>query len=492
MKRRDFLINTAGFAAAIRLNRVFSSMAHSDGRIEEIVGRRLSELATFIQKKELSSLEVVTAYVSRIEDVNERLNALIQWNPEEAIRLAKKADADLANGKWHGPLHGIPFTIKDSFDTVDFISTAGTIGRKAYKPPEDATIVKRLKAAGGILVGKTNTPELTLDFKTKNAIYGQTNNPFDLKRTSGGSSGGAAALIGVGGIPFDIGTDTGGSVRLPAHFCGIAGIKPSAGRVPRTGHIIDFVGHLEAMTHVGPMARFVDDLDYILQIIHGPDGVDPFIPPVPYTDEDDKSLDSLRVGWFAGNGVTMPDEDTNEVLSYAVESLNGVSQSIQEIEIPGSKRMDQVVNNLWLKSGGGWVRRLLDTWGTSESLLMTEVKSFESELASDYNEYIEEWYRLKGMMLRVWNDVDAVVCPVNTKPAILHETEINFDHFSYTQIFNMTGWPSTVVRCGESSTGLPIGIQVLTPPWKEKRSLAIARFLEDELGGWKMPEPFKI
>jgi amidase len=159
-------------------------------------------------------------------------------------------------------------TVKDSLDTAGMISSGGTTGRRSFVPAQDATVVARMRAAGAIVLGKTNTPELTLSIETDNLIYGRTNNPYDVSRTPGGSSGGAAAIIAAGGSPLDLGSDTGGSIRQPAHFCGVAGIKPTSGRVPRTGHIISFdVGALEMFTQIGPVARFVEDLTLTLPII---------------------------------------------------------------------------------------------------------------------------------------------------------------------------------------------------------------------------------
>ncbi|ETW91961.1 MAG: hypothetical protein ETSY1_45910, partial [Candidatus Entotheonella factor] len=190
--------------------------------------------------------------------VNPSLNAVIKLSAERALDEARVADQAVLNGGELGPLHGVPMTIKDSLDTAGVVSTGGTKGRESYTPQEDATVVARLREAGAILLGKTNTPELTLAGETNNLIYGQTNNPYDLSRTPGGSSGGAGAIIAAGGSPLDMGSDTGGSIRLPSHFCGIAGIKPTSGRVPRTGHVVPFgLGAVDALTQNGPMARFV-------------------------------------------------------------------------------------------------------------------------------------------------------------------------------------------------------------------------------------------
>src|SRR5262249_11954752 len=212
-------------------------------------------------------------YLQRVEEVNPALNAVVQLCAEAAQAEARAADAALARGQMTGPLHGVPMTIKDSLDTTGVSTTGGTTRRAASVPAHDATGVTRLRTAGAILLGKTNTPELTLASETDNLLYGRTNNPYDLSRTPGGSSGGA---------PFDIGSDTACSIRWPAHCCGIAGIKPTAGRVPRTGHIIPFgLGARDLLTQNGPMARFVEDLRLLPPISCGPDLRDPALVPVP-------------------------------------------------------------------------------------------------------------------------------------------------------------------------------------------------------------------
>ena len=194
--------------------------------MSELIYASATAVAKAIRTKEVSSEEVVKAYVQRIKDVNPQLNAVVRLDAEGALVEARRSDEELAKGDLRGPLHGVPMTIKDALDTAGVISSGGTQGRSSFVPEQDATVVARLRAAGAILLGKTNTPELTLGFETVNLVYGRTNNPYDVSRTCGGSSGGAAAIIAAGGIPFDIGSDTGGSIRLPSHVCGTAGIRP--------------------------------------------------------------------------------------------------------------------------------------------------------------------------------------------------------------------------------------------------------------------------
>ena len=237
------------------------------------------EVAAAIRSGSLSSVEAVEACLRRIAVVNPAINAVVRL-ADGAIEAARAADAARRRGDVLGPLHGVPFTIKDSLDTAGVTTTAGTVGWAGRVPDRDATVVARLKAAGGILLGKTNTPEFTWANEADNLVYGRTSNPYDLERSCGGSSGGSAAIVAAGGSPFDIGSDTGDSIRQPSHVCGVAGLKPTSGRVPRTGHHPSYRGLLESFTQLGPIARRVEDLCLILPIIAGPDGEDPHIAPV--------------------------------------------------------------------------------------------------------------------------------------------------------------------------------------------------------------------
>ena len=219
----------------------------------ELTSFSATTLARFIRTNLVSSAAVVDAHLARLEAANPKLNAVVQLQAEVARQQARAADEAVSRGERLGPLHGVPITLKDSLDTAGMVSTWGTMGRADFTPEHDATVVARLRAAGAVILGKTNTPEFTLAGITDNDVYGRTNNPYDVERSPAGSSGGAGAILAAGGSALDLGSDTGGSIRMPSHYCGIAGIKPTSGRVPRTGHAISFeVGALDAFTQIGP------------------------------------------------------------------------------------------------------------------------------------------------------------------------------------------------------------------------------------------------
>ena len=458
--------------------------------MHELIYASATTLAKAIRTKEVSSEEVVKAYLARLEAVNPRLNAVVQLATETALEQARQADAALGRGEVKGPLHGVPMTIKDSFDTAGVVTTYGALGRAGYIPAQDATVVARLKAAGAILVGKTNTPEFTLGYETDNSVYGRTNNPYDLERTPGGSSGGAAAIIAAGGSPFDIGTDTGGSIRLPAHFCGIAGIRPTSGRVPRTGHAIPPGGLLDSLTQVGPLARFVEDLRLILPLIAGPDGRDPALAPAPLGDPDAVRLKGLRGAFHTDNGIQAVTPETAAVVKTAVEALTAAGVIFEEARPTGIEESLELLAQLmrgW--DGGAWVRLLLERAGTAVNQTTLDRYLAGKTLPPEgLVRLIDQWDRFRIKMLSFFEPYDFLLSPVNAYPAIRHgEMRAKYSGFSYTMTYNLTGWPGAVVRGGASPEGLPIGVQVIAHPWREDVALAVARHLETALGGWQRP-----
>src|SRR5437588_69564 len=298
--------------------------------------------ARLIRERQVSSLELVQAHLDQIEKVNPAIHAVIEVFADRALAEARAADArpaaaipahaPLHRDPLHrDPLHGVPFSVKDSIEVAGSICTAGTLGRRHAAPAaEDATVVARLRAAGAIPIARTNLPELRFAFASDNLLSGATNNPYDLARTPGGSSGGEAALIAAGGSPMGLGSDAAGSVRLPAAFCGISGIKPTSGRLPRTGHFPPPGGWIETLWQIGPMARRVEDLAALMPLLAGSDDRDPTCVSMPLHDPARVDLHSLRVAFYTGNGIAETAAEIARVVRAAASALAGVASIVEE------------------------------------------------------------------------------------------------------------------------------------------------------------------
>src|ERR1022692_2252126 len=272
--------------------------------MQTVLALSATQQAAYIRSGKLSSVELVQFHLDRIAEVNPALNAVVEVLAAPALADARAADTVLARGHDTGPLHGVPFSVKDSLEVAGTVCTAGTLGRRAAAVSiHDATLVSRLRAAGAIPIARTNLPDLLFAFETDNLLFGRTNNPYDLARTPGGSSGGEAALIAACGSPMGLGSDCAGSVRLPAAFCGIAGIKPTSGRLPRTGHFPPSGGWIEALWQIGPMSRRVEDLVLMMRLLAGGDGVDPTTADMAFAPLDEAGLQGLRVAFYTGNGL---------------------------------------------------------------------------------------------------------------------------------------------------------------------------------------------
>ncbi len=358
-------------------------------------------------------------------------------------------------------------------------------------PAADATIVARLRKAGAIILGKTNTPELTAGAETDNAVYGRTSNPYDLSRTCGGSSGGSAAILAAGGSPFDIGTDTSGSIRLPAHFCGIVGLKPTAGRLSRAGHILGPEGSIQAITQPGPMARRVEDLALGLRIMTGPDPRDPFLVPMPLRDPAAVSFRGLRVATFADNGVITPVAEIQAATRRAADLLRSAGAQVVEARPEGLDVAYESAFALMAADGGATLLRVLDQAGTdtAHSEVRTRLAGATAMTSSDFTALLERLDRARASMLAFLERFDLIVSPVNAELAVLHGTATArvYPGLSYTVPYNVAGWPAGVVPVGASTSGLPVGVQVIAGPWREDRVLAALAYLERELGGWQPP-----
>lgn len=466
--------------------------------MDNIIFASATRLARAIRNKEVSSQEVVEAYLQRIEAVNPQLNAVVQLTADTARAQARAADATLAQGEIQGPLHGVPFTLKDNIEAAGVICTGGTQGRANYVPEKDATIVARMKAAGGILLGKTNLPEFCQAYESDSVLYGRTNNPYDLTRTSGGSSGGESAIIAAGGSPLGLGSDGGGSIRWPAHCCGLAGIKPTTGRMPRTGFIPGPGGALESFWQGGPLSRFVEDLDLGLRIISGVDWHDHRVVPIPLGHPKDVDLKSLRVAVHTDNGIVSPTPETVEAVKKSAEALAEAGVTVTEDRPPDIEQTHNIYYGLLCADGGAGMDGLLNACGTTQPHpFMTQLQAVRKAKALSTAEFAALIYRLdvfRSTLLAFMENYDVILCPVSSHPAVPHG--FTFDEqelpgyapiFSYMMTFNLTGWPGAVVRAGTSPEGLPIGVQIVARPWREDVALAVAQHIETTFGGWQPP-----
>jgi amidase len=362
-------------------------------------------------------------------------------------------------------------------------------------------VVARSRKAGAILLGKSNTPEFTLGgidgiTTTTNLVYGTTHNPYDLSRSAAGSSGGAGSGVAAGLTSFDIGSDWGGSIRGPAHNNGVVGIKPTSVRVPRTGHIAGYGGVFDLFQQLGPLARRVEDIALITPLIAGPDFQDAACAPVPWADPATVDLKKLKAAYFSTNTVTDTDEDTKKAITQAAKWVSEVVASMTE-DLPKDLLAELFEARTKLTNGDGlaYYKRLAEKNGTK-----TYSPQRHAQMASlkpiSTAEYVEAWETQdanKVKMLQWFSKYDVLLCPVGGKPAQPIETGYDTPvptgpQWSYTGVFNTTGWPVVVVRCGSSADGkLPIGVQVVAPPWREDICIAVASYIESKSGGWQKP-----
>ena len=496
LNRRQFLKAAGCISASSMLLKQYTSLANSTEPTialstdtwshNDLIDLSVKTLAEELRTKKISSVELVQTYLNRIDEVNPWLNAVIHTTAESALADARNADAMLMRGMSLGPLHGIPMTVKDSLNTAGVITTWSVPSRSDVIPDNDATVVARLKAAGAILLGKTNTPELTLSFETNSPIFGPTNNPYDVDRTAGGSSGGSAAIVAASGSPFDIGSDTGGSVRVPCHCCGVTGIRPTSGRVPRTGNAIGPGGPIDSLTTIGPITRYVEDLELILPLISGPDARDPSIVSMPETTLTNINLKGLRGAFHTDNGIRSPDDETTTAVHTAVKTLMKAGVRFEEVRPPGIEETMELFVDL-MNWGYVWRAHLLEppisgTTSNPQPNIATDLS------AKHINHLIHRWDRFRARMLAFIAPIDFLVCPTNALPAMTHgQSQDNLDAFSYTMTYSLTGWPAAVVRAATSPMGLPISIQIVAQPWHENIVLSAASQIERELGGWVRP-----
>lgn len=422
--------------------------------MRDVIGASAGWLAHAIATRRLSSVEVVRAHLEHIHTVNPRINAVVFATAESALKDARNADRRNHRDAVLGPLHGVPFTAKDIFDTAGLPTTAGLRGLRSNIPDRDATVVARMRRAGAILIGKTNCPPGGAGDDSWNPLHGGTRNPYDINRSPGASTSGEAAIIAAAGTPLGIGSDSGGSIRLPAHYCGVAALKPTAGLVPVTGGYGLHGGLSDPRSQVGPMARYVSDLKLALRVIAGPDGVDSGVVPVSVRRKT-PMLPGLRVAWYADDGLAKPTAAISAAVREAARALASAGCSITEERPPALREARQVTLAYWGKR-------------------------------MDHERLYRGWDNVRTALMQFMNRFDLIVSPVAPDVAPLYRAVVKPEHqFSYTLPYSLSGNPCVVVRAGTSKEGLPIGVQVVARNFQDGLALRAAHAIERALGGWQ-------
>ena len=482
-----------------------------------------TELALLVRAKEISPVELVEAHLARIEGLNPTLNAYVGLDTNRALADARAAEHALMHpATQHSALStqhllGVPVSIKSSISVKGLPFETGSRFRAGVRGEADATLVCRLRAAGAIVLGVTNVAEQLMAWETDNALYGRTNSPWAFNRTPGGSSGGEAAAIAAGLSAGGVGSDGGGSIRVPAHFSGICGLKPTPGRVPATGHFPPCGGPFALTGVVGPMARTIDDVRLLLEVMAGADIGDPNGHPVPLQATGYRlpatgyglpatgyrlEATDFRVGFFEDDGIVPVDADTRRAIRQAVAWLEDAGVVVEPFRPEGLEE----ARELWWEIFGhaSWLLleplvagreaevhpnlvQFLD-WAKRDSPL-TALRLLQVEIARDL---------LRTRVLRQMERYPVLLCPVAPMPAFRHGerewtiegTRVHYlDAWRYTAWFNLLQNPGVSVPVTSSAEGLPIGVQVVARPWDELTALDVARVIEQSRGRWQAPPP---
>ncbi len=468
--------------------------------MNDLIFLSAASMAEQVRNKKISSVELVDAHLAQIGKLNPKLNAFVQVDGECARQSARDAESAVMKHSPLGPLHGVPFSIKSSIGVAGLRCEAGTRLRAGFVATQDAPLVARLKDAGAIILGTTNTPELLMAWETDNLLYGRTNSPWDLQRTPGGSSGGEAAAIAAGMSAGGVGSDGGGSIRVPAHFSGICGLKPTPGRIPSTGHFPVSTGPFASIGVVGPMARTVADLKILFEVMQGPDIGDANAAPVPLRWPSEADTRKLRVGYFEDDGRTPVTAETRVAVRAAAEALHSKGFHVEPFRPQGLEEARQLWWKYFVSVGGLLINPMFKDRESDASPILKQFLDWSAAgpvLTAET--MLDAWIRrdtLRSEFLIQMQRYPILLCPSAAVPAFRHgerswliegKTVHYLDAWSYTEFFNLLGNPAAVVPVGHSSEGLPIGVQIVGRPWEDEHVLSVAAALEKECGAWRIP-----
>lgn len=447
-------------------------------------------MAALIASRQISSRQVVQAHLDRISEINPQINAIVTLLTDGALRNADAADAAVRRGDPLGPLHGVPFTAKDCLDTADVLTQSGSKIFAGNVPDKDATAVARVKAAGGILLAKTNLPEFSSATETDNLVTGRTNNPWNLDRTPGGSSGGDSAAIAVGMAPIGIGSDVAISVRGPAAFTGIAGLKATHGRIPFTGH---FAPMTSAWWHVGPMARTVGDIALTYSILSGPDGIDGYAVHAKHFDAGSTRMagQAIRVGWVSDEAFGPVDPEITAAVKSAAARLADLGCQVDEVGVPFLQQAPAALTTLIYSELVPYIRTLAAGREGDLSPAGSQILAVADPPLEDIRHARTTTEILRSALSGYFSNYDVLLCPVNPVTALPHGSQefvvdgvtVPWTHvMAATSPFNLTGLPALSVPFAISSENLPINIQLVSTWFDESTILRLGAILERKGG----------
>jgi fatty acid amide hydrolase 2 len=481
--------------------------------VSALLDTPVTRLAEMVRSGAVSPLELVDAHVARIRAVDPLLNALTADRFEAARAEAAAAGEVAAQARARGeaaalpPLHGIPCTIKEFLSVEGMPWTGGMKRRADVRAERDAVLVRRLRAAGAIVLGTSNVPEGGLWMETYNAIYGRTRNPWDLGRSPGGSSGGEGALVAAGASPFGIGTDVGGSIRIPSAFCGIPGHKPTGLLVPNDGHFPPATGDAEPYLCAGPMGRSIDDLALVLGVIAGPDPASPAVHRT-FGGPEELDLRDVTVVPFETNGRMRVREVMRGAVRRSAEALAARGATVKEVDVPALRHAFEIwsamlsaasevhyATVLGGEDGVQFAREFLAMpFGRSRftfaGLALTAADSLTQGLGGTVEKFVALGAELQAELESVLGPRGVLLHPPYSRPAPRHRDSWRtpFDA-ACTAIFNVLELPVTVVPVGFEHRGLPLGVQVGAARGNDALTLAVAKALEEDFGGWVRAEP---
>lgn len=471
-----------------------------------------TELARRIRSQELSSVQVVSAHIARVREVNEAINAMVVDRFDLALEEASRVDEALRAGAADpdAPFLGVPYTQKESFALTGMPNTSGLVSRKGPKATSDATATTRLRRAGAIPIGVTNISELCMYMESDNRVYGRTNNPYDTRRIAGGSSGGEGAIIAAGASPFGLGSDIGGSIRLPSFFNGIFGHKPTGGLVAGTGQFPFASGAARRYLTTGPMARRAEDLLPLLRIMAGPDGHDSGCLDFLLPETKEVDVRTLQVLVVPDNGAIRVCDAMRAAQERCADALSRRGARVRTLRIAGLRKSFEIWSSMLslaggpsfasLMGGGEPIRsvRELGKWAMGRSdhtfpaIGLALLEKLPAGAPDQAEKYHREGQRLRAELVEAIGPHGVMLYPPYPTPAPRHyESIIPPFKWVYTAIFNAMEMPSTQVPLGLDAAGLPLGTQVIGVHGNDALTIAVARLLEEEFGGW-VPAPDQI